>query len=147
MLRLLMKFARTERARLVKFAVVGGAGVVVNEGLTWFAHDLLFAHLSSAVQLNAAAILGTVVSIFTNFVLNDLWTWGDRAKGDGRAWLRRLLKYYLAAGLGVAVQFAVLNGLVALLGRPYYLWWNLAGIGCAMASNFVLMHWWAFRAP
>ena len=68
--------------RLFRFGVVGFSGVFVNLAVS----EALFRWALLELQpetwrLAVANALGVVVSIFTNFILNDRWTWGDRSKG------------------------------------------------------------------
>jgi dolichol-phosphate mannosyltransferase len=143
--------------RLVKFGLVGVSGVAVN--LVVF--ELLFrlAHL----QFSLANAVGIVVSIFTNFLLNDNWTWGDRIKGTRRDWVRRLTKYYVSASAAAGVQLLVASGAMTFVFNDLSLVLPesfgiaetsvdlgptlavLTGIVFGMAINFVASHLWAFR--
>jgi putative flippase GtrA len=143
-------------ARFLKFAVVGGSGVVVNLVVFQIAHALL-ASLEPTPRLLGADVAGILVSIFTNFLLNDRWTWGDRVKGAGKnAWARRLALYYatcsIAAGIQLATSWAihtyVLPGLpwLSILGhdlRPGLA--VLCGIAAGIAINFPISHLWTFK--
>ena len=95
--------------------------------------------------LNLAAFLGTVVSIFSNFLLNDYWTWGDRAKTPQSGWLYRLFKYYLTASVGGMIELGVFNLVVFFTSPDAYIWAKLVGIASATFTNFTLMHFWVFR--
>lgn len=145
------------RMRLLKFASVGASGVVVNLAIFELCYRLVLPGLvPDSILFVAANALGFLVSVFTNFVLNDLWTWGDRIKGQLRIdWFKRLTKYYLTASLAGGVQLAmawlslelVWSHLALNLGGT-----NLSptlsvltGIGCGMVLNFAASHLWAFR--
>lgn len=144
------------RARLLKFAGVGISGVVVNLVVFSVAFhtvlDSLFGGDLGFVLANAA---GFVVSVFTNFLLNDLWTWGDRVKGDTRHWFERLGKYYVTASSAGAVQLFTAWVSLNLLWEPLAPAFGdyqlapalgvLTGIGCATIINFAASHLWAFR--
>lgn len=145
MARLRARLHPAARRRLIRFAAVGISGIGVNLLVTWAARHLWFGEDPGRVALNLAATAGTVVSIFTNFLLNDLWTWGDRAKGGLRAWLRRLGRYYVTALVGFGLELVGFNAALHALGDDLYLLAKLAGIALATISNFVLMHYWAFR--
>ncbi len=116
----------------------------------------------SAVRLGrkrflAANVAGVIVSIFTNFLLNDGWTWGDRQKGSGTAWARRLVKYYITCSVSAAIQLGVaymmrwfllerLGWHYEILGRPILpIMCVLTGIVAGLAINFPISHLWAFR--
>lgn len=144
--------------RIIKFAVVGASGVVVN--LAVF-HSVLWGFsesaLSSDIRVFVANAIGIVVSIFTNFMLNDRWTWGDRVKGDRRRdWLSRVFKYYVSASGAAGVQLAVTSLSFALVFDPAIdtrvfgldvdaTFALLTGIACGMFINFAASHLWAFR--
>lgn len=148
-------WVRNNRGRLARFAAVGVSGVVVNLAVFSLAFYLLLAPLLSGDPLFVAAnACGFVVSVFTNFLLNDHWTWGDRIKGGWRQWFRRVGRYYVTASGAGLIQL-----LTAWLSLFF---WNplappvvgielapllgvLTGITCGMAINFTASHLWAFR--
>ena len=90
-------------SRILKFGVVGASGVFVNLTIVWLASEWLLQGVPGRVEL--AVALGIVVSIFTNFVLNQRWTWGDRL--DPRALAVLLARYYVLAGAGGVLQWIV----------------------------------------
>jgi putative flippase GtrA len=150
--------------RLFRFGVVGVSGIGVN--LIVFELFFRLAHMQFAV----ANALGIVVSIFTNFVLNDMWTWGDRIKGGRRRdWFARLVKYYVSALAAAGVQLLVASATNAfvfaalpseiptdaavlswlpLQGEVFDVGPTLAvltGIVFGMTINLLASHLWAFR--
>lgn len=150
------KLSGAQIRRLAKFGVVGFSGVFVN----LIVSELLFRVVLGAVgdattRLAISNAVGVVISIFTNFLLNDRWTWGDRRKGDGRAWFARLSKYYLSASVAGLLQVGVSSLAFDLLFQ------NLAfdvmgmkldstlsictGIAAGMVINFLASHFWAFK--
>ncbi len=155
-LRNLVHWLRTHHIRLLKFAVVGFSGVFVNLAvfnLTYYAGlDGLLSGDPRFVLANAA---GFVTSVFTNFLLNDFWTWGDRRKGDLRHWFKRLVKFYITASGAGTVQLLtawISLTIVWVPLDPTPLGYKLApslgvltGIGCGMVINFTASHLWAFR--
>ncbi|MDP6944577.1 MAG: GtrA family protein [Myxococcota bacterium] len=141
--------ARTtaEQRRFIKFCVVGGSGVVVNLAFVWV--GLLIATSwdpeGALWQRNAfASALGILVSVFGNFLLNDLWTWGDRTKGQRRGdFINRTLSYYLVSLAGIAIQYGVAMGLSVWLGWVIYLA-QAVGILLATGVNYVANNRWTF---
>ena len=147
---------RDNQGRLLKFASVGVSGVVVNLAVFTLAFHFLLTPLSGGdLRFVAANAAGFVVSVFSNFLLNDWWTWGDRTKGRLRDWWHRLGKYYVTASGAGAVQILTAWLSLTLLWapmEPVLLEYELApmlgvltGIGCGMAINFTASHLWAFR--
>lgn len=84
--------------KLWKFALVGGLGTVVNEGV-------LVASSHRAPLLLSLA-LAVEVSILFNFALNDIWTFRDRRDHSGR-FVLRLTKFHLSSLTGGIVQVIV----------------------------------------
>ena len=136
--------------RFFRFCVVGASGVVLNFAVlagTWF----LLPEAWGDARHRSAMALAIGVSIFTNFLLNDTWTWGDRGQTDRLAWARRLARFYLvslvAAALQWGVSVALYEGLelarhigpVGLYGAQG------TGIIVAMGLNFAANHMWTFR--
>lgn len=150
-----LAWLRDNRQRLLRFALVGLSGVFVN--LAMF--SLVFYVVLTPVEGQSLSFLlangaGFVVSVFTNFLLNDGWTWGDRQKGGRRQWLRRLARYYLtASGAGMVQLFFAWISLwlwtplvPAFMGfEPAPMLSVLTGIAAGMAVNFTASHLWAFR--
>ena len=133
-----------ERRRFVKFGIVGVSGVGVN---LLFVHigTILFADLSESTLEAAASALGIVVSVLTNFILNDLWTWSDRKKGSGkRDFFVRMGTFYLTAAVAAVFQFGTAQLLAQGLDWSIYIA-QLIGIGLGMVINFVVNNVWTFR--
>ena len=145
-LRVTRRISSERIRRLVRFGLVGLSGVAVNAGVAWLAHELLFTEQPVRLRQNLAVGLGIIVSIFTNFVLNDVWTWGDRTKGRRIRWFVRLAKYYVAAAIGAAVQAGMFNIAIVVVGDDLFLVANLTGIAVGTVFNFVLMHFWSFKS-
>lgn len=139
----------------MKFAIVGGSGVVVNMAIFHLCYHLVFVGMSMTPRHSLSNAVGVLVSIFTNFLLNDSWTWGDRIKGQRRQWFKRLGKYYLMCAAAGLVQLGVahvantylLDSMnLRLLG--FDLAPSLAvglGIVAGIAINFPVSHLWAFK--
>jgi len=126
-----------ERQRFVRFAVVGASGVVVNLGFMALGR-FIFTPFAGDVREFLASALGILVSIFTNFILNDLWTWGDRPKGARRRdFAARLAAYYVGAGVAAALQFGAFALLYSGFGFHPILA-QLAGIALGMVVNYVI---------
>jgi len=175
--RFLRRVLSPEQRRVIKFLVVGASGVPVNLGVVWATTRLLSpAMLSGARDRLAEAFgipamtamglrdivaygLGIVVSILTNFLLNNFWTWGDRVAGDDRGrFFRRLVKFYLVSSLAAGVQLVTSSGVSALVRgnaffnrviegdfRIYHAFAPMVGILAGMTINFVINNWWTFR--
>lgn len=133
-----------EQRRFIKFCLVGASGVPVNLGCTWLALTTFLSGLDEGLAKALAVAFGIVVSIFTNFLLNDIWTWRDRQDG-ARGFAGRLLRFYLVCALASAIQYGVALGLTLGLGLHVTLA-QVVGIAVATALNFVANNLWTFRA-
>ena len=123
--------------RMLKFAAVGVSGIFVNESIL-FALTEIF-----EVFYLASAAISVEMSILSNFMLNELWTFRDRrSKGFLRV-LRRALKYNFVSFGALTINLVVLYFLVEFFGI-HYLLANLIGIFVAFLWNFVLSTLWAW---
>lgn len=129
--------ARTgELVRFIKFIAVGLSGVVVNEGVLW-----LLTHFGT-LRYYISAIFGIEVSIISNFILNDFFTFTDRRRG--KSFLARLLKFNLACLAGAGIQYGLLLLFTSVLG-VHYLISNLIGIIVAFLWNYFVNSWWTWQ--
>jgi len=68
--------------RLLKFAIVGGLGTLMNE--------LVFLSTTKLLSISISLALAIEISIVFNFMLNDVWTFKDKRKGNIWKRLREL---------------------------------------------------------
>lgn len=116
----------------MKFCSVGATGVVVNEGLLFLLTE--FAGLFYLVS----SVMAIEMSILSNFLLNNTWTFRDRKRGS---FLGRLGKFNLVAFGGLLINVAILFDVSVAFG-VHYLAANFIGIGCAVAWNYLMnLHW------
>ena len=132
-----------ERIRLMRFAVVGASGVLVNAGVFELSYALLEHQVSESIRMNTSALFGFAVSFTTNFLANNFWTWGDRQEEAQLSFSKRFAAYFAVAGSALVVQLAVLNLLSSAM-EPR--WANILGIGAGTIVNFTINHLWTFRA-
>ncbi len=87
--------------RFIKFCQVGASGVLVNLGALAVFSEVLRLHL------NLASALAIEVSIISNFLINEVWTFGDQRNlgQGGRA--RRAFRFHLVSIVGAAAQWTV----------------------------------------
>jgi dolichol-phosphate mannosyltransferase len=118
-----------ELRKIVKFGAVGGSGIVVNTAILYALTSML------GMYLMLSSILAIETAVVTNFVLNDLWTFGEDDKK--RNVFERFLMFNGVSMAGILINMAVLYVLTAFFG-VYYLTANVVGIVVAFAWNFVL---------
>ena len=137
--------ARTtpEQRRFIKFCAVGGSGVAVNLAFVWVGRSIAEDWAPGPRDAFASA-LGILVSVLGNFLLNDLWTCGDRAKGHRRRdFMTRALSYYLVSGAAVAIQYGVAMALRMWFDWLIYLA-QAVGILLGTGVNYVANNRWTF---
>jgi dolichol-phosphate mannosyltransferase len=111
----------------IKFNIVGLVGVLVNEGL-------LLLLVSRGFYYVYASAIAIEVSIISNFVLNDFWTFHDRRHGHIVA---RMLKFNGLMIIGLLANIAILYASTTYLGIPYAIS-NLFGIAAAALLRYWL---------
>jgi len=126
-----------ELTRILKFVAVGLTGTGVNMGVLALVQH--FTDWNDYITL----IPGIEVSIITNFLLNDFFTFSDRRTGKSRSFIFRLLKYNLIALTGALINYGVAAGLITA-GLNVYIS-NFIGILIAFIWNFLLSSVWAWR--
>ncbi|NQT73044.1 MAG: glycosyltransferase family 2 protein [Chloroflexi bacterium] len=125
-----------ETRRFLRFCLVGASGVIVNQGTYWL--------LTRPIGINdtVAPIIGIELSILSNFVLNDIWTFRDRRQAGSIP--ARALKFNLTCGAGAVLNYGVFLLLYKVFGVDDMLSY-LIGIGVAMLFNYFFSKWWTWR--
>lgn len=124
------------RPTFLKFLVVGGSGVVVNLGA-------FSAFVALGMNKFVASPIAIELSILSNFILNNFWTFRHRQTGTS---LRvRGLKFNVVSVVALAVSYATFVALsLRFPALPAQLS-QLAGIVPATAANYALNTLWTFR--
>ena len=118
-----------EWVKLFKFGAVGLSGIIVNEGA--------LIYLKGYVQfsLPVASIIAIELSILSNFILNDTWTFRMEQQHAMPHWWQRLLSFQVVSLGGAAINFVLLNALAVFAGVDYRVA-NILGILVAFSWNF-----------
>jgi len=90
--------------RLLKFAIVGGLGTLMNE--------LVFLSTTKFLSISISLALAIEISIVFNFMLNDVWTFKDKRKGN--IW-KRLLKFHMSSASGGIIQYIVVISIIVIM--------------------------------
>ncbi len=120
---------------IVRFAIVGAVGTVVNLAVLWllrYALNLIH-EIASAVAIE--------VSLLSNFLFNDIWTFKRRRRGG---LVQSLLKYHAANLAGILTQYGVSVFLYRFIGMES-LSSQFVGILAGFLVNYFLskkMVWW-----
>jgi len=134
MLRLGVQTEKLEE--FLKFAVVGGSGVIVNMGCFF----LLTRY--AGLKIEFASPIAIEASILTNFFLNNIWT--SRTSNTRVGLASRILRYHLVTGLAGLVNYGILLLLANVFG-VHDLIANLIGIIVGTFINFFLNSLWTWR--
>ena len=125
----------------IRFCLVGGSGVVVNLGCFYgFQHLGLIPIWASALAIE--------VSILSNFILNDRWTFKDH---HHTLWVHRLIKFHGVSLVGAFIQWGIFWGT-----SQWYLTWEseitgalylcqLIGIALGTFWNFLANLMWTWK--
>src|SRR5829696_5213138 len=127
--------------RFWKFCLVGASGVLVNMVTLIVLAEVFDAHKVIAWMFAVG------LSILSNFLLNNAFTWRDiRHSSRIHFFLRGALAYPVAV-MGIGANFAVWYPLVKYVSDefPYYALFNLLGIVAGTSVNFILSSQLVFR--
>ena len=131
--------------RFLRFGIVGGSGVLVNEATLYLLHDPTKLRL----PLMWSAVVAWQVAVINNFAWNEAWTFADRVGGSSGAKGRplRFLRFEVICLVGLGINLLVLHFCTDRLRIDYRLA-NLVAIGVSTAWNFLINHRfnWSSRA-
>ncbi|MDD4437639.1 MAG: glycosyltransferase family 2 protein [Tissierellia bacterium] len=116
--------AQEEIKRMVCFGIVGITGIAVNM--------ITLVTLKNYLPLLGASFIAIELSIISNYILNDLWTFKENNTGT---WLHRMISYN-----GIAIGGMVINMVALAILTTLGMWYvaaNLVGIVLGFAWNFI----------
>lgn len=126
-----------QNKRLVKYLLVGLVGVGINQGV--------FLLTVGVVPYLVAGLLGSAVSIFANYVMNDGWTWRENGAAGVGQWLWRAFKYGATRVVGVGIGLVSLYVFVDIIGIERSLS-NILRIGVGVLWGFGASEKWVWSA-
>jgi dolichol-phosphate mannosyltransferase len=127
-----------ELIRLIKFAAVGGSGVLVNLASYWILTR--FAHFNDFTAL----AVSFEASVISNFLLNNFFTFADRRVTRAFPFLIQFVKFNIISLGGLGIQEACLWLLHTTWGAPDMLA-VVIGIVIATIWNYALNSWWTWK--
>lgn len=131
-------YQRNEIRRFIKFCLVGASGVLVNMFFLWFFTE------KAKVYYLLSSLIAIEISVLSNYVLNDLWTWGDRGKEGKTEYFKRMLQYHVSSSAAILANLSIL-WLLTELAHLYYLISNIFGILFGTFLNYFLNDRWTFK--
>jgi dolichol-phosphate mannosyltransferase len=124
--------------RFLKFCVVGASGFGVNLGLLAFFVEVVNMHKVWA------QVPSYQISILTNFLFNEFWTFRDRRSPGLKSFLTRGIKFYLVSEVGWGINLGVYYLALNIAGI-YYLVSQIIAIAVATMWNFFSNVLWTWR--
>lgn len=128
-----------ELLRFCKFCAVGFSGVIVNLGIMWLLTE------KAGIFYIASAAISIEVSIISNFLLNNHFTFSDRRRHGITTLLKRLLRFNAVSLFGIGINLITIWLLTSVFGI-YYLLSNCAGIVLATSWNYLVNNWWTWKS-
>jgi dolichol-phosphate mannosyltransferase len=128
--------------RFLSFCMVGLSGIFVNEGaLTFFTETIGLYYIYSSM-------LAVEISIVSNFLLNEFWTFRDKSNRQPmiKSRMRRLVKFNLICAVGACINMVVLISLTDFI-RLHYMISNLCGICISTLWNYAMNSNIVFELP
>ena len=125
-------------SKAARFYTVGASGLLLN-----YLVSLLFADAGMNFWYIHATAIGIMFSMSSNFVLNKIWTFGDR-NFEIKSTLTQYGKFIGFSSLGALVQLVI----VYVLVDSYQLLYPIAlvlAVATAASSNFILNKKWTFK--
>jgi dolichol-phosphate mannosyltransferase len=116
-----------------KFLVVGGIGFVINAVVLVLLHDV--AGLSASIS----NLIGAACAIFSNYNLNNRWTFNEQRISGIGPYISKMLQFYLTSAFGVIViQTGTIAVGVRVFGDTLYFWYFLFGTGLLLFWNYLM---------
>ena len=86
-----------QNKRLIRYLAVGIVGIVINQIV------FLAIFNNTGIPYFIAGHLGSTVSVFANYVMNDSWTWKDNGAPGVIQWIWRGIKYGATRVVGMSI--------------------------------------------
>ena len=117
--------------RFIKFCLVGFTGTIVNTFFLWSLTSVF------GVYYIFSGAIAAEIAIFSNFLLNDSWTWRALGKKGLKHKTRRFLLFNFFSLGGLVINVSILFVLTEYFG-VYYLLSNFLGIFVAAFWNYYI---------
>jgi dolichol-phosphate mannosyltransferase len=126
-----LRFARWPMGKFLRFGIVGFSGVFVDMGVFYLLRTVL------GLGLTRSNIISGEVAIISNFLWNDLWTFGNISKHQpgNRQRLKRLLKFNTICLMGLILNTLLVSLLFDVFKMNQYLA-KLIAIAAVTLWNF-----------
>ena len=120
----------------VKFCVTGLCGAIVNLGSFYLILEL-------GIHKFVASPVAILISIFSNFIMNNCWTFGERAMISRRS--VRGVKFAMVSFMTLLLSYSVFVSLSTLFPRVFPVLFQACAIAPGALLNYYLNSRWTFR--
>ncbi len=117
-------------SRFIRFAIVGGIGAVINLATLYLLTE------SNLVGIRLAWLIAVLISIGTNFALNNIFTFPETKARSRKGYTQKYISYALLSFLTLVVNYAFFT--VTLKAGAHYLVSAICGIAGALLLNFTV---------
>src|SRR3989344_2037378 len=128
-----VRFQEIATGSFGKFLVVGGIGFTLQFIIYWYlAHNANF-------LLGVASWIAAQLAIFSNYNLNNLWTFKERKAHSFSEYVIKMVGFFLSSNIGVIViQSGIVQLSEYLFGRKYPLVYFIVATGVLLIYNFTM---------
>jgi putative flippase GtrA len=124
--------------KLLRFALVGGSGAVLNLGVFFLLVD------REGLDPTGAAVMCFALAVTSNYVLNHAWTFHAQIESEKPS-VGRYVRFVAVSLAGLGVNVGILNLVLALFHPVCKVLGQAAGIACGMMVNYTGSNLFAFR--
>lgn len=121
------------KGRFGKFLMVGGIGFIINALVLRTLVEFGNWHPASA------NLVGASIAIFSNYNLNNIWTFKERQSTSITSYLLKLIGFYASSSFGVVcIQTGTIFVGTHVIGQQYYFIYFLIGTFFLLIWNFTI---------
>jgi len=126
--------------KFLKFGTVGGVGFVINTvGAKLFKSALITSNSNLSLLNGISNALAAEISIISNFIFNNLWTFSKEKITDKGKLVSKFLTFNLSSVVsGILIPSAVIALLTALFGDRLFLYQVIAIFGLTIPLNWII---------
>jgi len=126
--------------KFLKFGTVGGVGFVINTvGAKLFKSALITSNSNLSLLNGISNALAAEISIISNFIFNNLWTFSKEKITDKSKLISKFLTFNLSSVVsGILIPSTVIAILTALFGDHLFFYQVIAIFGLTIPLNWII---------
>ena len=126
--------------KFLKFGTVGGVGFIINTvGAKLFKSALISDNSNLSLLNGISNALAAEISIISNFIFNNLWTFSKEKITDKNKLITKFLTFNLSSVFsGIVIPSLVIALLTALFGDKLFLYQVIAIFGLTIPLNWII---------